>query len=45
MDADLEAELVDCCNRMIYTCWICCNGCDHRRVLVGITCREICHYP
>jgi len=45
MDTDVEAELVDHCNCTIYTCWICCNGLDHRRWLDAIACREICHCP
>ena len=31
MDADVKAELTDCCNCTICTCWICCNECDYWR--------------
>jgi len=43
MNVGVEAELVDCYNYTICTCRICCNDRDHRRWLVGIACRKICH--
>jgi len=39
VDAGMGAKLMDCCNRAICTCWICCHGHDHRRWLVEIACR------
>jgi len=45
MDAGVDTELTDCCNCMIYTCWICCNNRDLWCWSVRFACRGIYHYP